>query len=160
MNENLAAYLNDHLAGSVAAIELMDDLIKASEDEPFQQFLAGLKAEVQSDQKILEKLIERADEDEKTSRKVAAWLGEKAARMKFKAAGEDFGGLGLVQALEMLALGIRGKELLWRALSESNWPVLRDLDLADLKQKAIGQQLRVEHKRIEAAKAAFAPQAL
>jgi hypothetical protein len=155
VNKNLAAYLNDHLAGSIAAIELMDDLIKASDDESLKRFLAGLKAEIESDQKILEKLIERADEDQKTSRKVAAWLSEKAARMKFKAAGEDFGGLGLVQALEMLALGIRGKELLWRALSKSSAPVLRDLELTDLEQRAIEQQQRVEDRRVEAAKAAF-----
>src|SRR5438270_8325918 len=88
VNKNLAAYLNDHLAGSIAAIELMDDLIKASDDEALKRFLAGLKAEIESDQKILENLIERADESQKTSRKVAAWLSEKAARLKFKAAGE------------------------------------------------------------------------
>jgi hypothetical protein len=28
-NEHLAAYLNDHLAGSVAAVELLEDLEKA-----------------------------------------------------------------------------------------------------------------------------------
>src|SRR5438270_13561036 len=88
VNKNLAAYLNDHLAGSIAAIELMDDLIKASEEEALKRFFAGLKAEIESDQKILENLIERADESQKTSRKVAAWLSEKAARLKFKAAGE------------------------------------------------------------------------
>lgn len=155
MNDNLTAYLNDHLAGSVAAIELMDDLIKASEEDLLKQFFADLKREIESDQKILEQLIKRADEDEKTSRKVAAWLSEKVARMKFKVAGDSFGGLGLVQALEMLGLGIRGKELLWRALSNSNSPILRDLDLAQLEQRAIEQQERVEEKRIEAAKAAF-----
>ena len=92
--------------------------------------------------------------------KVAAWLSEKVARMKFKAAGEKFGGLGLVQALEMLALGIRGKELLWRALANSNWPALRDLDLGQLEKRAIEQQQRVEQQRLEGARAAFGPKAL
>jgi hypothetical protein len=155
MNDNLPAYLNDHLAGSVAALELIDDLINASDDASLKQFLASLKREIESDQKVLEQLIEGAGESEGVVRKAAAWVSEKAARAKFKIAGKDFGGLGLVQALEMLALGIRGKELLWRSLAVSNWPMARDVDLAKLEQRAVEQQKRVEEKRLEAAKAAF-----
>ena len=155
MNNNLSIYLNDHLAGSVAAIELIDDLVNGSDDASLTQFLADLKRDIDSDQKVLEELIDRIGEDESVVRKTAAWLSEKAARAKFKVAGEDFGGLGLVQALEMLALGIRGKELLWRALANSNWPPLRDVDLAKLEQRAVEQQKRVEEKRIQAVTAAF-----
>jgi hypothetical protein len=155
MNNNLAAYLNDHLAGSVAAIELIDDLVNGSDDASLTQFLADLKRDIDSDQKVLEKLIDRIGEDESVVRKTAAWVSEKAARLKFKIAGDDFAGLGLVQALEMLALGIRGKELLWRSLATSNWLPLRDLDLAKLEQRAVEQQHRVEEKRLAAAKSAF-----
>lgn len=155
MNENLTSYLNDHLAGSVAALELIDDLINASKEESLKIFLADLKREIESDQKVLERLIDNADEDESAARKAAAWISEKAARMKFKIAGEDFGGLGLVQALEMLSLGIRGKELLWRSLAQNGFPASSDIDLAKLEQRAIEQQQRVEAKRIEAVRAAF-----
>jgi hypothetical protein len=154
-HDNISTYLNDHLAGSIAAIELIDDLTNASEDRLLKEFLADLKRDIESDQKVLEQLIADAGESEGVVRKTAAWVSEKAARVKFKIAGEDFGGLGLVQALEMLALGIRGKELLWRSLATSNWPPLRDVDLAKLEQCAVEQQKRVEEKRIEAAKAAF-----
>ncbi|HJX98925.1 MAG TPA: hypothetical protein VJ281_08615 [Chthoniobacterales bacterium] len=154
-HDNISTYLNDHLAGSVAAIELIDDLVNASDDALLKQFLCDLKRDIESDQKVLEELIAGAGESEGVVRKAAAWLSEKAARAKFKVAGEDFGGLGLVQALEMLALGIRGKELLWRSLSVSGWPTARDVDLAKLEQRAIEQQKRVEEKRIEAVKAAF-----
>src|ERR1700724_1726514 len=125
MSNNLTAYLHDHVAGSVEAIELIDDLVNASDDASLKQFLADLKREIESDQRVLEQLIAGVGESEGVVRKAAAWLSEKAARAKFKVAGEDFGGLGLVQALEMLALGIRGKELLWRSLATSNWPPLR-----------------------------------
>jgi len=155
MNDNLAAYLNDHLAGSIAAIELIDDLVNASDDASLKQFLADLKRDIESDQKVLEQLIAGAGESEGMVRKAAAWLSEKAARAKFKAAGEDFGGLGLVQAFEMLALGIRGKELLWRALANLSWPPALDVDLAKLEQRAVDQQKRVEEKRLEAVRAAF-----
>ena len=160
MNDNLTSYLNDHLAGSVAAIELIDDLIGASKDEFLKQFFAELKREIESDQKVLERLIDNADENESVTRKAAAWFSEKLARAKFKIAGEDLGGLGLVQALEMLALGIRGKELLWRALSQSSRAAPADVDFADLQPRAVEQQRRVEEKRLEAARAAFGSKAL
>src|ERR1051325_530707 len=73
MNDNLATYLNDHLAGSVAAIQLIDDLIGASKDESLKQFLAELKRQIESDQKVLERLIDNADENESVTRKAAAW---------------------------------------------------------------------------------------
>ncbi len=111
----MTAYLNDHLAGSVAAIELIDDLIDASDDASLRRFFAALKRDIESDQKVLDKSSRAAARAKAVIRKVAAWVSEKAARAKFKVAGENLGGLGLVQALEMLALGIRGKELLWRA---------------------------------------------
>ena len=155
MNDNLTTYLNDHLAGSVAALELIDDLAKASNDASLKQFLDNLKREIESDQKVLEQLIDGAGESEGVVRKAAAWISEKAVRAKFKISGEEIGGLGLVQALEMLALGVRGKELLWHALAASNWPAFKDVDLAKLEQRAIEQQQRVEEKRLEAVKAAF-----
>lgn len=160
MNENLTAYLNDHLAGSVAAIELIDDLISALDDETLKTFLADLKREIQADQKVLEQLIGRADENESVTRKAAAWVSEKAARAKFQIAGEKIGELGLVQALEILALGVRGKELLWRALQNSGHVPTPDVDLSKLEQRAVEQQERVEAKRIAAARAAFAPRTL
>ena len=159
MNDNLTAYLNDHLAGSVAAIELLDDLIKASNDESLKIFLADLKRDIEADQKVLQQVIERAGESEGTMRKAAAWVSEKAARMKFKIGGDDFGGLGLVQALEMLALGIRGKESLWRTLMDCGTST-PDIDLAKLEQRAREQQDRVETRRIAAAKAAFSSKLL
>ena len=155
MNDNLTAYLKDHLAGSVAAIELIDDLVKASHDESLRTFLADLKRDIEADQKVLEQVIERTGESEGTMRKAAAWVSEKAARMKFKIGGEDFGGLGLVQALEMLALGIRGKESLWRTLINCGCTSTPGIEFARLEQRAIEQQDRVETQRIAAAKAAF-----
>lgn len=154
-HDNISTYLNDHLAGSVAAIELIDGLVNASDDASLKQFLGDLKCEIEADQKVLEQLIADTGESEGVVRKAAAWLSEKAARAKFKVAGEDFGGLGLVQALEMLALGIRGKELLWRSLSVSSWSPARDVDLAKLEQRAIEQQRRVDERRLEAVRAAF-----
>jgi hypothetical protein len=94
MNNNITTYLNDHLAGSVAALELISDLIKASDDASLKQFLANLKCDIEADQKILERLLDAADRNQSVMRKAAAWVSEKFAGAKFKVASEDLGGLG------------------------------------------------------------------
>ena len=39
MNNNLSVYLNDHFAGSAAALELMDNLIESKPDAELEKFL-------------------------------------------------------------------------------------------------------------------------
>jgi hypothetical protein len=62
--------------------------------------------------------------------------------------------MGLLQAFEVLVLGITGKQLLWRALNASlgSSPLLRGADLSRLEERAIEQIERVEAKRLEAAR--------
>ena len=155
-NESLVVYLNDHIAGSVAALELLEHLRDAYEGQPLERFFADLHREIKADQDVLRNLLGRFEEKESALRKTAAWVTEKFAHWKVKFAGEQVGGLGLVQALEMLVLGIRGKQLLWRALAQADKTVTRDVDLAQLEDRAIVQQKRVEEKRLAAAREAFA----
>jgi hypothetical protein len=154
--KELASYLNDHLAGSVSAIELLDHLIKTHEGKPLEKFFKELRGDVRADQETLQKLLQRFSK-ESALRKAGGWLAEKFGRVKLKGAGEEKGELGLVQALEILVLGITGKQLLWRALSASlgNSPLLRGADLGKLEERAIDQIERVEAKRLEAARETF-----
>jgi hypothetical protein len=154
-NKEITTYLNDHLAGASAALALIDDLIARYKAGPLGKFFLDLRRDIEADVDVLRRLIDETPAHESVFRKIAGWFAGKLARSKFKIAGEEIGGLGLLQALEILALGIRGKELLWRALATSNWPPLRDVDLAKLEERAIEQQQRVEEKRLEAARAAF-----
>jgi hypothetical protein len=151
-----ATYLNDHLAGSVAALELLDHLIKVYQDKPLGNFFHELRADVKADQAVLQMLVQRFGK-ESAIRKAGAWIVEKFSRVKIKAAGEDVGEMGLLQALEALVLGITGKQLLWRALNASlgSSPLLRGADLAQLEERAIEQVERVEGKRLEAAREAL-----
>ena len=41
----LTIYLNDHLAGSVGALELVDHLIETYKGKPLEQFLRGMSLE-------------------------------------------------------------------------------------------------------------------
>jgi hypothetical protein len=154
--KELATYLNDHLAGSVAALELLENLIKAHASKPLEQFFRDLRDEVSADQEVVKTLVRRFAR-ENTLRQAIGWMAEKFNRVKLRLAGDKAGQLGLVEALEILVLGITGKQLLWRALSASlgDSPLLRGVDLAQLEQRAIDQSERVEAHRLEAARKAF-----
>jgi hypothetical protein len=69
MSKNLITYLNDHLAGSVAALELLDHLIEIYQGKPLERFYKGLRSEIDADQGELQDLIERPGEKESLVRK-------------------------------------------------------------------------------------------
>jgi hypothetical protein len=149
--ERLHTYLNDHLAGSVAAIELLDDLIEHhSEDRPFRD----LRAEIQVDQDTLRDLVRKLGAKESAMRKAGAWLAEKFSRVKI---GDADDSAGLLQALEALALGITGKQLLWRSLAAiaPKFPALQGTDFSELETRAHDQFEWVEGLRLEMARETF-----
>ena len=154
--KQLSAYLNDHLAGSVAAVDLLDHLIKAHEGKPLGKFFAELRSEVVSDQEVLKKLLQRIAK-ENALKKAVSWLASKIVQAKIRMGGENPGEMGLIQALEALVLGITGKQLLWRALNATlgTSPLLRGADLGKLEERAIDQLERVEARRLEAVHDAF-----
>ncbi|MFL6514436.1 MAG: hypothetical protein ACJ8M1_05375 [Chthoniobacterales bacterium] len=150
----LVTYLNDHLAGSVSAIELLDHLIKSHADEPLARSLQEIRTEIVADQDVLKKIVQRFNANESGIRKAGAWIAEKIARIKLAAAGQKKWQLGLVQALEVLVLGVTGKQLLWRALNAAigSSPLLRGVDLVRLEERAIEQIEHLERLRLEVAR--------
>lgn len=154
MND-LGTYMNDHLAGATAALEMLDHLIKRHKTKAIADFLRQLESDIESDVRVLEQLIEKSGVGESKVKKAGAWFAEKIARTKFKAAGEQLDGVGLLQALETLELGIRGKQLLWRAMSCARFHGAEDVDLPGLERRAVEQQQRLENQRMETAREVF-----
>jgi hypothetical protein len=149
----LSTYLNDHLAGSVGAIAMMERAIGENAGTLFGRRLEEILKEVKKDQAIVEDLIERLGSKENPLKKAGAWLTEKAGRMKLGGTDEP-GGLARLELLETLAMGIQGKRALWRALRVvvNKHATLRDLDLDLLERRAVEQHDRVEEWRLEAAR--------
>ncbi len=154
---DLTTYLNDHHAGSLGAIEMVDHLIGTFEDKPLGQFFKDLRPEIETDQKTLESLIENIGADESTIKKAGAWVAEKVSRAKIRVSDSGDDQLGLLHALEALMLGITGKRALWTALAAAaeRVPQLRQLNYAKLEQRAVEQRNRVEEKRQEVARQVF-----
>jgi hypothetical protein len=154
--ENLAAYLNDHLAGSVAALELLDYLVKTSSGGAHEAFFRSLRDDVTADQEVLRGLLEKFSAPESVTRKAGAWLMEKAARVKLRMDGSAGSAMERMEALEALLLGITGKRALWLALAGSLGRS-DDFGFGNLTRRAEEQIERVEAERIEAAREAIGP---
>lgn len=152
-NQHLATYLNDHLAGSVIAIQLMESLESSHEGTPIATFVRELRADIETDQKELQRLMSSLEISESRTRKVSAWLTEKLSELKLRFDDSEAGNFRLFESFEALSLGIEGKRSLWRALATTAEasPKLRILDYDRLQQFAQEQRERVERKRVELA---------
>jgi hypothetical protein len=155
--KHLATYVNDHLAGSVVALELMEHLEAAHSDTAIASFLASLRSEVEADRQQLEALAAELAGGESRTRQALAWLGEKAAELKLQLDDSATGAMRLFEGLEVLSLGIEGKRGLWLVLASMARviPQLRGLDYERLIQRAEAQRDQVEAERLNAARAVF-----
>ncbi|MBC7923348.1 MAG: hypothetical protein H7Z75_19905 [Ferruginibacter sp.] len=156
-SEHLATYLNDHLAGSVAVLDLLAHLETAHANTDTGRFAAQLRADIGADRQELETLMERLHLAESLPRKAAAWLAEKATQLKLRLDDTAGGTLHLLETLDAVAVGIEGKRALWHALAAAAGEVsaLRGIDYEALSARAVEQRRRVEAVRLPAAKAAF-----
>lgn len=155
--EILVTYLDDHLAGSVAAIELLEHLRRLTRGTPRETVFTSLQGEIQEDQKVVKELLSAVGGTESRTRKAAAWLTEKVGEIKLKLDDPGGGDLRLLEAFEILELGILGKLGLWRALSVAAdaVPEVKELNLRRLEERAQAQHDRVEVERLRVARAAF-----
>ena len=153
----LGAYLSDHLAGSVAAIDLIEKLRDQDEGTPLAAFMSGLKPEIEADQAVLKQLIDRIGEPKNPVKQAGGWVMEKLTRVRFDERVTRSADLSRLLELEMLAVGIEGKLCLWRALRAlaGSRPELAALDLDSLIGQAEQQRDSVEEHRVQAAVRAF-----
>jgi len=157
MNDPLATYLHDHMAGSSFAIDLLESMRDEHSGKPLGQFAAALLAEVEEDKQVLQGIVDRVGKPAAALKEAAAWAGEKLSRFKLShgASGE----LGTFEALEALALGIQGKLALWHALAAiaAADARLREVNLDQLIARAEEQYDRVEERRLQVARTALQP---
>jgi hypothetical protein len=154
--KELGSYLNDHLAGSVGALELLEHWKHVHEGKRLGVFFSEMEAEIRSDQHTLQNVMRSLEIDESNVRKAGAWAAEKAGRARVMIAGDEPGSLGLVLTLEGLVMGVTGKKLMWRGLAANEFPQLNGYDFEELQCRAEMQIERIEAERIRAVAQAFA----
>lgn len=145
----LPIYLNDHLAGATAGVELARRAAGDDADGP----LATLAREIEEDRDALLELMDHLGVEPSRLKPAMAWLAEKAGRLKLNGEVLDESPLSALIELEGLALGVHGKLALWQALERTvaDDPRLAGFDLAGLIARAADQRERLEALRLAAA---------
>ena len=155
----LKRYLQDHLAGSVAALQLMETLADHERGLPLEQKLRGLHYEVTEEQERLKAILARVEGEESPLKRAAAWLTEKLHRARLRLVERTDPSLARLEGLESLALGLQGKLALYRALEDvaAREPRLAGYPFAALQARTLIQHAMVEQERMAALRTAFAP---
>lgn len=156
MGERLNIYLNDHLAGATAGVELARRLRESNRDDPeFGPALAEICAEVEADREALKAAIDRLGIGQSRLKPAAAVLGERLGRLKLNGQLRGYSPLSRLDELELLQIGVTGKRRLWRALEHTHAEELAGIDLSALVERATRQLRRLETLHLKAASLAL-----
>ena len=156
--KHLATYLNDHLAGSEAGLEVLDHIEAKHGNGSVGEITRRLRSEFHEERKVISQLLAQLDSSPSVPRRVAGWFSEKALELKLYADDPGNGALRLFEAVEALKLGVHGKLSLWKALQANaqRVPELARTDYESLIKQAETQEELLEMVRIEASSVAFA----
>src|SRR6267154_5552695 len=153
--KDLDSYLNDHLAGSISALELIAHRVKVHKGEPLGSFFVEIERKIKADQDTLRDVMRTLGVEESKVRQAGAWAAEKVGRARMMIAGDEQGSLGLVLTLEGLIMGVTGKKLMWRAVAAAKLPRLKSYNFEQLQRRAEQQIERIEAERLSAVRQVF-----
>lgn len=151
MADKLAIYLNDHLAGSTAGLELAKRAAGANEDSPYGAALSVLAREIEEDRDSLLQLLEELGYGKDRVKVTGGWIAEKFGRLKLNGSLLEYSPLSRLIELEGLYLGVTGKLSLWTNVRASLGDRIGAVDLVELAERAESQRGRLEDLRTDAA---------
>jgi len=149
----LRIYLQDHLAGSVAGYELAKRCESSNSDSRLGEYLRTFMDQLTEEQTVLEGLLDSIESQPDRLKQMAAWIAEKAGRLKLNGQVTGYSDLSRLLELEGLCIGVEGKLSLWRSLKHISGhdSRLAVTDLDGLIKQAAAQREELEMHRREAA---------
>ncbi len=154
----LSAYLNDHLAGSAAAIQLANRCRDQYRDSVLGLHLRNLVSEIEEDRNVLAQVMTAVGARANPVKQGGALGVELLTRLKNQVPVLGSGStVARLEEIELLSLGIEGKQLLWRLLGERSGSDerLRSFDFTALEKRAQVQRDGLEPFRTRLGMAAF-----
>ncbi len=148
----LDVYLNDHLAGGTAGVNLAQMAAEEHRSDEIGAFFGEIASEIKKDHDTLERMMAAMNTEQSATKVAAAEIGSKIMAPKFKGTEDE---LNAFVTLETLSIGVEGKRCMWKALGCLDDPTLESLDIETLIARADSQRERIEEHRL-----AIAPQAL
>jgi hypothetical protein len=112
----LGIYLNDHLAGATAGTELARRIVRSHRGRRDTGVLEAFAEEVAQDRASLLDIMTRLAIPVRGYKMRAAWIGEKAGRLKLNGYLLGRSPLSALEEIEMMRLAVEGKAAGWRTL--------------------------------------------
>jgi hypothetical protein len=156
-NERLGVYLNDHLAGAAAGIELAEKLRDNNQGTELGTVMGAVAHDIEEDRRALEELMQRLEVERHPVKQAAGWVFEKLSRLRLNPALTGSADLTRLLEIEALSLGVEGKLCLWLLLREAaaGDARLAGADFDQLIERARGQRRALEPHRVAAGLGAF-----
>lgn len=153
----LGIYLNDHLAGATAGLELARRVHGRNKDGKLGTELGRIADEIEEDRQSLVSIMQRLDVGTNVAKTSLAWMAERVGRLKLNGHLLSYSPLSRLEELEALRLGVEGKLCLWQSLKDARGsdPRLEGVDLDDLAGRARTQRDELEAMRVASARTAF-----
>jgi hypothetical protein len=153
----LRIFMQDHLAASMAGLELARRAYGANRGTTYGDALSRVADELDEDRRALADMLTALGFKPDRVKIVGAWTGEKVGRLKLNGQLKGYSPLSRVEELEALIAGINAKLSLWRIVLEvaKEEPRLDADRLHRLIERGEEQLETVEDLRTRAARAAF-----
>jgi hypothetical protein len=151
----LSTYLNDHLATSLAALELARRAAGSNRGTATGRQLEQLASALQEDRQALQEAMGRLGVGRDLAKLTVGWTAEKVGRLKLNGRLIGYSPLSRVEELELLTLGVEGKLLLWQGLARLRSLEQARLPLDHLIGRARGQLRILRRLRADALEQAF-----
>ncbi len=157
MKAELTTYLNDHLTGATAAVDLAEKAATRNQGNRFGVFLSDLRQAIDEDRATLQTIMERLGVEQGGAKAMAGRVAERVSRLRLheKVTGDP--DLSRVLELETLIMGVTGKLRLWHSLQASVGADerLASVDLDALVRRAHDQLAGLDEHHRESAAQAF-----
>ena len=143
-------YIQDHLAGSMAGVELARRTAGSNSGNEYGPELERLATEIADDRDMLSEIAASVGVGHHRVKEAGAWVGEKLGRLKPNNSILSYSPLSRLIEIEGLVLGVTGKRSLWVALRETLGDQIAGHDLSELTLRAEDQATRLEQLRRQA----------
>ena len=111
-------YLADHLAGATGGQGRIERMARDFTDTPFHSELAAIAIQIREEREYLRGLVEELGVPRRTPRRAAAWVAERAGRLKLNGRLVNRSPMTLVLESELMRSAVMGKLGLWQTLQD------------------------------------------
>jgi hypothetical protein len=153
----LRIYLNDHLAGLVAGIELARRNESRNRNSALGSYVAELLPELLEQKAAITQVLAKLGGRVARLKAGFGWFAEKLGRLKLNGRLTQYSHLSRLEEIEGMCLEAAWRELMWESLAEtrSSDPRLSAFDFRRLAESARTQREQLAKHRVDAARAAL-----